>query len=131
VSGSGRRGRIITTIGGSVVLTLVIASVALATAEHWFSGTLAASTANEGGPRHAITYVQGNADHNNFCVAGDTRGPGNYAGAGLSTALPQACASSGGVAAVSYGSPSCCQYGFIDNNNGFAISVSSATHYNW
>ncbi len=116
----------------ALVASAGFAAPSYAVVENWFFGKLNNNTGNEGGPRHSIYYIEGKTNHNNFCVAGDTRGPGFYyvGSSGLLTALPQACSSSGGFASISY-SASCCQYGFIQNRNAFSISVYSQTHYSW
>lgn len=54
------------------VTVLLAAGGAFATSTHWFSGGLGAyesSTAGFQGPNaHPIYYIEGDTDHNNFCV---------------------------------------------------------------
>jgi hypothetical protein len=124
-----RRGR---KPAGCVVLAVVLtlsASSALAASDFWYTGTLADTTGYAGLAAHSITYIQGVANANGFCVAKD-QGITGYAGAGRTPAGTQACATSGGFASRSENA-ACCYHGWIANKNETEITVDPSTRYDY
>ncbi|WP_324909831.1 hypothetical protein [Baekduia sp.] len=107
----------------------VCATAAYGTSDFWFSGSLATNAGFASTDAHSITYIQGSADHNGFCVAKD-QGLAGFDVATRATVGTQACASSGGFASRSEDG-SCCYHGWIANKNTFAISVNSTTRYDY
>ena len=125
-----RRGR---KLAGCVVLAVVFTlttSAALAASDNWFSGTLAGTTGYASTGAHSVTYIQGVANANGFCVAKD-QGITGYAGfVGGLTAGTQACATSGGFASRSENG-ACCYHGWIANKNEAEITVDPSTRYDY
>lgn len=86
-------------LGLTLTAILLVPATANATAVHFYSGGLAAGTAYQsswaGSSSLAITYIQGDANHNNFCIAEESGwsgwGYGDYDGTDI-----QSCSSSGG-----------------------------------
>jgi hypothetical protein len=113
---------------GVATLSIAAASTAtaLAGADHYFSGTLVSGRGWDGTEAHSVTYVEGDADTNGFCVAKD-QGSTGYSSAGKSVSGTRACASSAGFAARTEDG-SCCYHGWIDNQTGGSMIVSTATH---
>jgi hypothetical protein len=113
---------------GVATLSLAAASTAtaLAGADHYFSGTLVSGRGWAGSEAHSVTYVEGDADTNGFCVAKD-QGITGYAASSRAVAGTRACASSGGFASRNEDG-SCCYHGWIDNGTGGSMIVSTATH---
>lgn len=105
------------------------ATVAYAASDAWFSGTLAAATGYASIDAHSITYIQGSASANGFCVAKD-QGLAGYAPSSHTPVGTQACATSGGFASRSENG-ACCYHGWIVNNNGSEITVGSSTRYDY
>lgn len=118
-------------LGGAVLSVLfgLSATAAYAASDFWFSGTLDAGLGFASADAHSITYIQGSADHNGFCVAKD-QGLAGFGAASRSTAGTQACATSGGFASRTEDG-ACCYHGWIANKNGFSIAVSSTTRYDY
>lgn len=113
---------------GVATLSIAAASTAtaLAGADHYFSGTLVAGRGWDGTEAHSVTYVEGDANANGFCVAKD-QGSTGYASASKSVSGTRACASSAGFASRSEDG-SCCYHGWIDNQTGSDMIVATATH---
>jgi hypothetical protein len=118
-------------LGGAVLAAVfgLGATVAYATSDFWFSGSLGTGLGYASTTAHSITYIQGVANANGFCVAKDTglsgQGPANRTTAGT-----QACATSGGFASRSEDG-SCCFHGWIANKTGGGITVTSSTRYDY
>jgi hypothetical protein len=105
------------------------AVAAYAATDHWFSGPLLSGVGFASTEAHSITYIEGTANTNGFCVAKDTGttgyGPSSHTPAGT----PQ-CASSGGFASRSENG-ACCYHGWISNGTGNNMTVDSSTHYTY
>jgi hypothetical protein len=115
-----------------IALTVVMAtsaSTAYAGSDPWFSGNLAAGFGYASAGAHSITYIEGDANYNGFCVAKD-QGISGYDFASRTPAGTPTCASSGGFAARSENG-ACCYHGWIANGLGNAITVFTSTHYNY
>jgi hypothetical protein len=112
------------------VATLSIAAASTATAlagtDHFFSGTLVSGRGWAGTEAHSVTYIEGDADSNGFCVAKD-QGTTGYASATKLTSGVRACASSSGFASRTEDG-SCCYHGWIDNSTANSMIISTATH---
>jgi hypothetical protein len=102
------------------------ATSAFAGEDTFFSGTLPAGFGFAGTAAHSITYVEGTASANGFCVAKD-QGLTGYDFATRAVAGTRACASSGGFAARTENG-ACCYHGWIDNDLGGSITVNPSTH---
>jgi hypothetical protein len=112
-----------------VVVFAVFATAAYATANHWFSGSLGAGLGFASAAANSITYIEGTANFNGFCVAKDT----GLSGYGLSSRTPAgtpSCASSGGFANRTENG-ACCYHGWISNPLAGAITVDPSTHYSY
>jgi hypothetical protein len=112
-----------------VVAFALPATPAFAAHDTWFSGPLPAGFGNASTAAHSITYIEGTANANGFCVAKD-QGLAGYDFATRSVVGARTCASSGGFAARTENG-SCCYHGWIDNDLSFAIAVDPSTHYNY
>lgn len=118
---------------GVVLALLALAgfpAIALASTDHWFAGPLGAFGTSTSGyasfAAHSISYIEGDADHNGFCV-GREQGATGY---NQQSFFADACASSGGTAAA-FVTPVCCNHANIANTHSFSITVLSATHYDY
>jgi hypothetical protein len=109
-----------------VVAFALTASSAFAGEDTFFSGTLPSGFGFAGTAAHSITYIEGTTNANGFCVAKDQGLTGNDF-ATRAVAGARTCATSGGFAARTEDG-SCCYHGWIDNDLGGAITVSSSTH---
>lgn len=108
----------------------VLAPSALATDDHWFSGTLTpgfgyAST----GSAHSIEYIQGSGNFNGFCIAKDQGttgfGPASHVPVGT-----QSCATSGGFVSRTENA-TCCYRGWISNGTANDLVVDTTTFYRY
>lgn len=118
-------------LGGAVLAAVfgLGATVAYAASDFWFSGPLTGGYGVASNDAHSITYIQGVANANGFCVAKDQ----GLAGLGTASRVPvgtEACATSGGFASRSE-SGACCYHGWIANKNGGGITVLSTTRYDY
>jgi hypothetical protein len=113
---------------GVATLSIAAASTAtaVATADHYFSGTLVAGRGWAGSEAHSVTYIEGDADANGFCVAKD-QGLSGYDSANRSVVGTRACASSSGFASRSEDG-ACCYHGWIDNRTASSMIVATTTH---
>lgn len=117
-------------MGGLTVIVFgLTATAAEAASDFWLAGTLDTHLGFASTEAHSITYIQGSADHNGFCVAKDT-GLAGYATATRATAGTQACATSGGFASRTENG-ACCFHGWLANKNSFEISVNATTRYDY
>jgi hypothetical protein len=112
-----------------VLVFAAFATAAYATSDAWFSGSMASGLGFASTGAHSITYIQGSADHNGFCVAKD-QGITGYDVASRNVAGGRTCASSGGFASRSENG-SCCYHGWADNGTGGAIVFGSTTRYDY
>jgi hypothetical protein len=122
----GRRGLL------GIALTVVLAAgttTAHASSDYWFSGNLPAGLGYASVGAHSITYIEGDANYNGFCIAKD-QGLTGYGSASRTPAGSVACASSGGFVARSENG-ACCYHGWIANGLGNAITVWSTTRYDY
>ena len=122
-----RRGMMVCAV--IAVALLGMTATALATADHWFSGTLVHGFGYASTGAHSIVYIEATGDHNGFCIAKDT-GLTGYDVASRLTAGPRTCASSGGFAA-STEDGSCCYHGWVDNSTSGDIIFDASTHYSY
>ena len=111
------------------VVLISTAATALATTDHWFSGTLVQTFGYASTDAHSIVYIEATGNHNGFCIAKDT-GTAGYASATKTTAGLRTCASSGGFAA-STESGACCYHGWVDNSTSNDIIFDASTHYTY
>jgi hypothetical protein len=109
-----------------VVAFALTATSALAGDDTFFSGTLMAGFGVAGVAAHSVTYIEGTANANGFCVAKD-QGLTGTDFATRAVAGTRACATSGGFAARTENG-ACCYHGWIDNDLGSEIIVNSSTH---
>jgi hypothetical protein len=118
-------------LGGAVLAAVfgLSATVAYGASDFWFSGSLAAGWGVASNDAHSITYIQGVANANGFCVAKD-QGLAGFGSASRTTAGTQACATSGGFASRSENG-ACCYHGWIANKTGGTITVDSSTRYDY
>jgi hypothetical protein len=116
---------------GAIAATVVavFAPAAHAGTDHWYATTLNAGLGYASVDAHSITYIQGAANLNGFCVAKD-QGITGYDVATRSVAGGRTCATSGGFASRSENG-ACCYHGWIDNQTGSAIAVNSSTYYSF
>jgi hypothetical protein len=112
-----------------VVVFAVFATAAYAVDDPWFSGSRGAGLGFASTGAHSITYIEGTANFNGFCVAKDT-GLSGYGSSSRTPAGTPSCASSGGFANRTENG-ACCYHGWISNPLGFAITVNSSTHYSY
>jgi hypothetical protein len=113
----------------TAVALVSAAATALASTDHWFSGTLVQGYGYASTAAHSITYIEATGNHNGFCVAKDT-GTAGYASATKTTAGVRTCSSSGGFAA-STENGSCCYHGWVDNSTSNDIIFDTSTHYSY
>jgi hypothetical protein len=111
------------------VVLLGTATTALASTDHFFSGTLAQGFGFASTGAHSISYIEATGNHNGFCVAKDT-GTTGYASATKSVAGTRTCASSGGFASRVENS-ACCYHGWVDNSTGVDIVISPSAFYTY
>jgi hypothetical protein len=118
-------------LGGAVLAVAVgvSATAAYAASDFWFSGSLSSGVAVASVGAHSITYIQGVANANGFCVAKD-QGFSGFGSASAATAGTQACATSGGFASRSENG-ACCYHGWIGNKTAGTITVDPATRYDY
>lgn len=118
-------------LGGAVLMVVfgVSATVAYAGSDNWFSGSLSPDVAVASGNAHSITYIQGVANANGFCVAKDL-GFGGSGSSTTATAGVQACATSGGFASRGEDG-TCCYHGWIGNKTSGTITVDPTTRYDF
>jgi len=112
-----------------VVVFGACVATAYAGSDHWFANNLASGLGYASSEAHSITYIEGDASANGFCVAKDT-GLSGYGSSSRTPAGTPACASSGGFASRSENG-ACCYHGWIANGTGATITVYSATHYSY
>jgi hypothetical protein len=116
---------------GAITVTVftAVAAAAYAGTDHWYASAMAAGVGNASVEAHSITYIQGSANLNGFCVAKDQgitgNAPATRAVAGLRT-----CATSGGFASRSENS-ACCYHGWADNQTAATITFNSSTYYDY
>jgi hypothetical protein len=122
-----RRGTMVCAV--IAVALLSAAATALATPDHWFSGTLVQGFGYASTNAHSITYIEATGNHNGFCIAKDT-GTAGYASATKTTAGPRSCASSGGFTFRNEDG-SCCYHGWVDNSTSNDIIFDTSTHYDY
>ena len=122
-----RRGMMVLAV--IAVALLSVTATALATADHWFSGTLVQGYGYASTAAHSISYIEATGNQNGFCVAKDT-GTAGYASATKTTAGSRTCSSSGGFAARVENS-ACCFHGWVDNSTGGPIIFDASTHYSY
>lgn len=104
------------------------ANAACASPCHWFSGALSINFGFASIEAHSLTYVQGNANHNEFCIGAEAGSAGSYKDSGGDC---QAF-SSGSFAASAHYSGACCFHATIVNVGPLSsITVTSATHYDY
>jgi hypothetical protein len=113
----------------TAAVVAVFAPAAHAGTDHWYATTLNASFGYASVEAHSITYIQGSANVNGFCVAKD-QGITGYAAATRSVAGTRTCATSGGFASR-LENGACCYHGWIDNQTGGPIVVNSSTYYSF
>jgi hypothetical protein len=95
---------------------------------HWFSGGLSLNFGYASIEAHSLTYVQGNANHNEFCIAAETGNAGSYKDSGGDCQV----FSSGAFEAAAFYSGSCCFHATIVNVGPLSsINVSTSTHYDY
>jgi hypothetical protein len=107
----------------------VFATAAFATSDAWYASTMASGLGNASVGAHSITYIQGSADHNGFCVAKD-QGITGYDSASRNVAGTRTCASSGGFVSRSENG-ACCYHGWADNSTASSITFNSSTRYDY
>jgi hypothetical protein len=122
-----RRTGVLTAV--AILVCAAFATAAYATSDPWFSGNMAAGLGYASSGAHSISYIQGSADSNGFCVAKD-QGISGYDSASRSVAGTRTCATSGGFASRTENS-SCCFHGWADNGTGSAIVFFTTTHYDY
>ena len=113
----------------AAMLSAAPASATCASPCHWFTGGLSDGWGYASIEAHSLTYVQGDANHNEFCIGAETGSAGSYSdpGAGDCQAF-----SAGSFAASAFYSGSCCFHATIVNVGPLSsISVTSATHYDY
>jgi hypothetical protein len=113
---------------GVATLSIAAASTAAALAgtDHFFDGTLVAGRGWAGTEAHSVTYIEGAANANGFCVAKD-QGITGYDAANRSVVGTRACATGGGAASRNEDG-SCCYHGWIDNQTGSSMIIATSTH---
>jgi hypothetical protein len=95
---------------------------------HWYEGSLSNGFGQASGEAHSLTYVQGNANHNEFCIGEETGNAGSYKDNGGDCQV----FSNGTFAASDNYDGSCCFHATIVNTGPLStISVTSATHYDY
>jgi hypothetical protein len=105
------------------------ASATCASPCHWFSGALSKNWAYASIEAHSLTYVEGDANHNEFCIGAEQGSAGSYSdpGGGDCQAF-----SSGNFVAARFYSGNCCFHATIVNLGPLSsITVTSATHYDY
>lgn len=128
------RARVAPHVSGLTVLLVagcLLPAVASAGSDHWFSGALSPGLGYSSASAHSSTqfYVEGQTDHNTFCVAVEqgTAGSHLYTWYGADSM----CATSGGFA-NGYYTKSGFWHGTIENYSGsLTNNVASSTHYSW
>lgn len=113
----------------TVTLFAVFATAAFAASDFWFSGGMPAGSGFASTAAHSVTYIQGSANLNGFCVAKD-QGLAGYDTAWRNVAGARACATSGGFASRSENG-TCCYHGWADNQTGGTITFNGATRYDY
>jgi hypothetical protein len=109
---------------------LAFAAVALAATDHWFSGGLPAEEGYAAPSGHSITFIEADANHNNFCI-GREQGWGGWYVVGGSHYVDDACSISGGHAQAYYNG-ACCYHATIENHNtSLNMTVATSTHYDY
>lgn len=111
------------------IVFAVFATAAYASSDYWLSGTLASGFGFASTAAHSMTYIQGSATNNGFCVAKD-QGLAGYDVASRNVAGTRTCATSGGFASRSENG-SCCYHGWADNGTGSSMSFYSTTRYDY
>jgi hypothetical protein len=113
----------------TVTVFVAFATAAYAGSDYWYATTMNAGVGNASVGAHSITYIQGSANLNGFCVAKDQgitgNAPANRAVAGMRT-----CAASGGFASRSENG-ACCFHGWADNQTAVTITFNNTTHYDY
>lgn len=112
--------------------TAVLATPASATCAspcHWYSGALSLNWAYASIEAHSLTYVQGNANHNEFCIGAEQGSAGSYFDPSASDCQAW---SNGTFAASRFYSGACCFHATIVNVGPLSsITISSSTHYDY
>jgi hypothetical protein len=116
----------------AVCATAVLATPASATCAspcHWYSGALSLNFGYASIEAHSLTYVQGNANHNEFCIGAEQGSAGSYSDPSASDCQAW---SNGTFAASRFYSGACCFHATIVNVGPLSsITVSSSTHYDY
>jgi hypothetical protein len=113
----------------ALVYIMMTAPTAQAGVDHWFSGSLPYQFGWASTAAHSISYIQGSANHDTFCVGLEQGVTGSYFDAPAYSDC-YAYSSGGGVSV--YFTPTCCFHATIVNGGPFnPISVNSATHYDY
>ena len=115
--------------GLAAVLWAAPANATCASPCHWFSGALSNNYGYASIEAHSLTYVQGDANHNEFCIAAEQGSAGSYYDPSGGDCQVY---SSGSFAAAAFYSGNCCYHATIVNLGPLSsITVSSATHYDY
>jgi len=121
--------RILVPFASSLVVSLALAGTALATTDHWFSGSLGKDLAYASVGAHSVTYVEGDAYNDLICIGAETGNAGSYYDAPFFSDC-QAQSVSG--VAHSYYSGSCCFHATVIYGGPAASkTILSATHYDY
>jgi hypothetical protein len=123
------RKRAITLCALVVVLFAMLSAIAAATADHWFSGTLANGTGFASTDAHSIEYIEGTGNHGGFCIAKDQGTAGDGPSSHPTTGT-QSCAPSSGFISRTENA-TCCYHGWIDNPTGTGMTIDPSTHYSY
>jgi hypothetical protein len=108
--------------------TFAASAHACASPCHWFEGALSEDFGYASIEAHSLTYVQGNANHNEFCVGREAGTAGSYKDTGGDCAVW----SEGTFAADTTFGGNCCYHATIVNVGPLSsISVTSPTHYDY
>lgn len=115
----------------ALLASVILAAPASATCAspcHWFSGPLSDDWAYASIEAHSLTYVQGDANHNEFCIGAEQGSAGSYADSGGDCQTW----SNGTFAAAHFYSGACCFHATIVNVGPLSsISITTATHYDY
>jgi hypothetical protein len=115
-------------LGACAALAAAPAGATCASPCHWYEGALSDGFGQASIEAHSLTYVQGNANHNEFCIGEETGSAGSYKDNGSDCQV----FSAGNFAASDNYDGSCCFHATIVNTGPLSsITVSSSTHYDY
>ena len=122
-----RLGFALTALAIPFVFGMTTATAWGATTDYFFpTATLPSGFGYAGVGFHSITYIQGHATFNGFCIAKD-QGLVGYDFATRTVVGTRSCATSGGFV-MRFENGNCCYHGWIDNDLTFTLTVFADTY---